>query len=98
MDGNLAMALQEDILHLRKTKLWEHLVSQGSHRQECLIEELVRCALASTDMRVRVVAQHYVVSKETWGEIASIERQAEEVLSQHKPSEGMRSEFEYDSP
>lgn len=70
----------------------------GSHRQEKLLDELIRCALASTDVRVRVIAQHVVVSRDVWGEISSIEAQAEEILTEQQPDESPRSEFAYDTP
>ena len=92
------MKLHEDILHLRKTSLWKYLEDLGSARQESLINGLIKAGLESTDPRVRIVAQHIVTSRAVWGEIAAIETQAEEVLTESVPSEGTRSEFEYDTP
>ena len=92
------MRLHEDILQLRKSSLWKHLEEIGSARQENLIEGLIKSGLESTDPRVRIMAQHVLTSRAVWGELAAIEAQAEAILSENKPSEGMRSEFEYDAP
>jgi len=62
------------------------------------MDQLVKAGLESTDARVRILAQHVVVSRDVWGEISSIDSQAEEILTENQPDESPRSEYEYDSP
>ena len=97
MDISKAMRLNEDILALRKTELWKHLHEIGSSSQEQLVAELIRVGLESIDMRVRILSQHIVVSRRVWGEIDGIEKMVEEALAEDEPSEGTRSEFDYNA-
>lgn len=49
-------------------------------------------------MKVRIIAHHVVVSRDVWGEIAGISRQAEALIADEVPADGLRSEYEYDAP